>query len=244
MYRQTLFIILVLGLMGCKTQKYLTIFENEDLIIRQLSPNAFLHISYLQTTSFGKVACNGIIIRDQGEAVVVDSPADSSTAALLINQVEQKLAAKVTEVVPTHFHIDCLGGLSAFHAREIPSYAHQMTIDLAQESATKPLFGFEIFREIKVGNVYLPLDYPGEGHTKDNIVVYFPEEQILFGGCLIKSLGAGKGNLEDANVDTWASTVEKVKEQYGDAKIVVPGHGKPGGIKLLDYTIEMFSMKN
>ena len=57
---------------------------------------------------------------------------------------------------------------------------------------------------------------------------------------MIKSLNAGKGNLEDANIDERSNTVEKVKKQYADVKTVIPGHGKFGGIELLDYTIEMF----
>ena len=40
--------------------------------------------------------------------------------------------------------------------------------------------------------------YFGEGHTKDNIMGYFTEDQALFGGCLIKKVGASKGYLGDA----------------------------------------------
>jgi metallo-beta-lactamase class B len=62
----------------------------------------------------------------------------------------------------------------------------------------------------------------------------------MFGGCLIKELGAGKGYLGDANVVAWSSTVEKVKKAYPNVKVVVPGHGAYGNIKLLDYTINLF----
>ena len=69
---------------------------------------------------------------------------------------------------------------------------------------------------------------------------YFPDEQILFGGCLVKEIGASKGNLADANTQAWASSVKKIKLLYPNVKIVIPGHGKPGGVELLDYTIGLF----
>src|SRR5690606_40138275 len=93
---------------------------------------------------------------------------------------------------------------------------------------------------LKVGNKNVSVKFFGEGHTKDNVVGYFPSENIMFGGCLIKELNAGKGFLGDANVAQWSNTVEKVKMEYPNVKIVVPGHGEYGDRELLDYTIELF----
>ncbi len=69
---------------------------------------------------------------------------------------------------------------------------------------------------------------------------YIPGEKVLFGGCLIKEVGAGKGNLGDANTEEWPDTVRKIKQAYPEVKYVVPGHGKVGGLELLDYTIGRF----
>ncbi len=91
-----------------------------------------------------------------------------------------------------------------------------------------------------VGPLRVIVDHVGAGHTDDNIVVYLPDERVLFGGCLVKSLGAGRGNLNDADTLAWAGTVRKVRDRYADARIVVPGHGPPGDATLLDYTIRMF----
>ncbi len=94
--------------------------------------------------------------------------------------------------------------------------------------------------ELTVGSKKVITEYLGEGHTKDNVVGYFPAEKVLFGGCLIKAVGAGKGNLEDANTKAWSETVRQVQSKYHEAEIVIPGHGKYGGQELLTYTIEMF----
>jgi metallo-beta-lactamase class B len=91
-----------------------------------------------------------------------------------------------------------------------------------------------------VGDKKVYLGFFGEGHTKDNTIAYFPNDNILFGGCLIKGVDAGKGNLEDANLAAWSATVQNVKNNYPKVKTVIPGHGRLGGIELLDYTIQLF----
>lgn len=78
------------------------------------------------------------------------------------------------------------------------------------------------------------------GFTADNIVGYIPIEKALFGGCLIKSMNASKGFLGDAAPAEWSTTVEAIKMDLPDVKIIIPGHGKHGGRELLDYTIQLF----
>ena len=144
-------------------------------------------------------------------------------------------------VVATHFHSDCLGGINAFHKREIPSYANNQTIELAKSANVSfPQKGFDQSLEMKVGSKVILNEFFGEGHTKDNIVSYFPDDKVLFGGCLIKEEGAGKGYLGDANVNEWSITVKKIKSKFQNVQIVIPGHGKSGSQNLLDYTIELF----
>jgi len=52
-------ILILLAISGCKGQKSIFIYESENLKIKQLSDNTFIHISYLKTEDFGNVACNG-----------------------------------------------------------------------------------------------------------------------------------------------------------------------------------------
>ncbi|SMD34620.1 metallo-beta-lactamase class B [Reichenbachiella faecimaris] len=220
------------------------LYESETLIIKQVSDHAYQHISYLQTDDYGKVACNGMIVIDQNEAIIFDTPAENEVSSELIEWVEKTLDSKVVAIVPTHFHGDCLGGLTAFHERQIPSIAHHRTIQLLDSIAVIPWQGFDDFINLTVGQQEVIVDFVGEGHTPDNVVAYFPSEQIMFGGCLIKSMKAGRGYLGDANLEEWSGTVEKIKSKYPDTKTVIPGHGDAGGTELLDKTIEMFSSKS
>ncbi|PZX50152.1 subclass B1 metallo-beta-lactamase [Algoriphagus chordae] len=220
------------------------IYNSETLQIEQISPNTFVHISYLNTNDFGKVACNGIIIINEGEALVFDTPANDEASVELINWLENDQKSEVKGVVATHFHWDCLGGLNEFHAKGIASYASEKTISLAKAASYPiPENGFKKKMSLEAGNIKVINQFFGEGHTQDNFVAYVPADKVIFGGCMIKALGAGNGNLEDANVAAWPLTVSKVKLAFPETNIVIPGHGNIGGTELLDYTIEMFEKK-
>jgi metallo-beta-lactamase class B len=227
-----------------KEFKPIEVYHSEDLIIIQISENAFLHTSFKQTNDFGKVPCNGMIVRNSNEVVVFDTPTKNKSAEDLINFIKEKLHCKINAIVPTHFHDDCLGGLASFHSNKIPSFANTTTIELSKANKMViPQNGFNDSLKLSVGKTYVIVKYFGQGHTKDNVVGYFPKENILFGGCLIKELQATKGYLGDANIGEWSTTVEKVKQHYPNAKIVIPGHGEIGGKELLDYTIKLFKSK-
>lgn len=217
------------------------VYRSNDLVIEQVAPNAFVHTSYKQTDDFGNVPCNGLVVRSGRETIVFDTPTKDSSATELIRWITDSLHCRIDAVIPTHFHDDCLGGLKAFHAKGIPSYAHQRTLELAAANGMPvPQHGFTDSLTLTVGEERITARFFGEGHTKDNVVGYFPREHVLFGGCLIKELDAGKGYLGDANLAAWSGTVQQVKQAYPDVQVVVPGHGTYGGRKLLDYTITLF----
>lgn len=217
------------------------IYQSKDLIITQLSENSYQHTSYLQTNDFGNVPCNGLIVSDNNEAVVFDTPTTNKSTDELISFIEQKLKCKINAVVPTHFHNDCLAGLEAFHNKKIPSYAYFKTIAMANaDTLVAPKNSFTDSLILNVGSTNTITKFLGEGHTKDNVVAYFPKDKVMFGGCLIKEINAAKGFLGDANVADWSNTVAKVKKTYPTVQIIVPGHGKSGGKDLLDYTIKLF----
>ncbi|AZA78029.1 subclass B1 metallo-beta-lactamase [Chryseobacterium sp. G0186] len=217
------------------------IYKSNNLIITQISENAFIHTSFKQTNDFGNVPCNGLVVKNNHETIVFDTPINYKSSEELIQWINETLHSKINAIVPTHFHDDSMGGLQAFHQKNIPSYAYTKTIELARENNfTTPENSFKDSIILKLGNEKVITKFFGEGHTKDNVVGYFPSENILFGGCLLKELEASKGYLGDANTSSWSETVEKVKKEYPNVKIVIPGHGEYGDKKLLDYTITLF----
>ncbi|HEY1060791.1 MAG TPA: subclass B1 metallo-beta-lactamase [Daejeonella sp.] len=218
-------------------------YKTESLIIQKLSNHIYMHISFLKTIDFGNVACNGMIVVNKNEAIIFDTPSDNKGAEELINYVTKTLNCKIKAIIPTHFHNDCVGGLEKFNGYNIPAYASAKTIELLNQHGTKfskPINSFDDKFNIKIGQKKVYAAYFGEGHTRDNIIGYFPDDNAIFGGCLIKETGASKGFLGDANINTWSETVRKIKHKYPKARIVIPGHGKWGGTELFDYTIKLF----
>lgn len=243
------FVIIALMLFSCHVPKDNSfspkvVYRSDNLVITQISADSFEHTSFLQTDDFGNVPCNGLIVRNDNATVIFDTPTDDQSSEALIRWITEILHCTVTAIIPTHFHNDCLGGLKAFHDHHIPSYAYFRTVELAKENKfVVPENSFRDSLTLKVGKEKVTAKFFGEGHTKDNVVGYFQDENIMFGGCLIKEKGAGKGYLGDSNVAAWAGTVEKVKKQYPDVKVVIPGHGDYGNRELLDYTIHLFQNK-
>lgn len=212
-----------------------------DLWIEQLSENTYLHISNLRLSEQQTFPCNGLVYVNGKEAIIMDTPVNDSLTMLLLNWITDSLGLEIKAVVVNHFHDDCLGGLAAVHAKGIPSYAYESCLTLASEAGyIAPLHGFEDTLTLRLGTQTVECHYPGAAHAPDNIVCWIPAEKLLFGGCMIKSMHAGKGNLSDADVGKWSATISKIKQIYPSAQTIVPGHGAPGGRELLDYTIQLF----
>lgn len=244
-YRKSILIFSFLLFVSCSMSKtysgFKTVYQSTDFVIIKISDNVYQHVSFLETQSFGKVACNGMIVINNNDAIIFDTTINNDTSEKLINFVENNLNAKIKGVVSTHFHEDCIGGIEAFNNKDIPTYALRKTIDIAKsKNVNVPQIGFEKEITLNIGNQFVEAKFFGQGHTQDNIIGYYPEENIMFGGCLIKELNAGKGNLEDANVEAWSETVTQIKSAYPNVKLIIPGHGATGNKELIDYTINLF----
>ena len=233
-------IVFIFVLNGCNpNKKIFNNYQSENLKIEQISKNIFVHISYLNTKSYGKYPCNGMIYINDNEAIVFDAPTNNKASSELIKWIGKK---DIKAVVVTHFHIDCLGGLQEFHSNGIKSFATNKTIKLAnKDTKILPKNSFDGKMKFYIGNEVVYAKFLGQGHTKDNIIGYIPSKKTLFGGCLIKHLNAPKGNLADANTEEWSKTVTKIKREFPEIENVIPGHGNSGGVELLDYTINLFT---
>ncbi|HMQ70422.1 MAG TPA: subclass B1 metallo-beta-lactamase [Ignavibacteria bacterium] len=222
-----------------------TVYNSDNLILERLSEHTYLHTSFLNTNDFGRVACNGMIAVNENEAIVFDTPADNAGSEELIKFVTENLGCKIIAVIPTHFHEDCVGGLEKFFEKNIQACASNNTIQLLKntdKNFTTPITGFDDSLALNIGDQIVYAQYFGEGHTSDNIIGFFPQDNAVFGGCLIKEVNANKGYLGDANINAWPETVSKIRKKFPQAEIVIPGHGKTGGKELFDYTITLFEI--
>ncbi|MEO9966338.1 MAG: subclass B1 metallo-beta-lactamase [Reichenbachiella sp.] len=230
-------------LLSCNTENKedQIVYISDQLEIYAIAPQAYVHKSYLQTDDYGKVGCNGLIYVDKDQSIIFDTPADTTATRELIEFLEQQLKTKISAIIPTHSHGDCLAGLSVAHDMGIPSFGETLTVELAKEAGeTEPMVRFDGEITIPVGDSEVWIGGVGEGHTRDNVIAYMPTIDVMFGGCLVKSLGASEGYTGEANLSEWSNTIEKIKKKFPKTKLVVPGHGKWGDQELLEYTAILF----
>jgi glyoxylase-like metal-dependent hydrolase (beta-lactamase superfamily II) len=184
---------------------------------------------------------NGMIYVNKGEAIIVSTPPSDNATTELINWTKKQLKAKIIGYVIDRWHPDAMEGLDIVQKKGIKSYSYELTKTIAKKKGLPiPNIGFDPKLELKVGNEKIICHYFGPAHTSDGIVVWIPKEKILFGGNEIRNYGGWIGNIGDANLNEWSKTIEKVKKEYGNAEIVIPGHGKHGGAELIDYTINLY----
>jgi len=48
------------------------------------------------------------------------------------------------------------------------------------------------------------------------------------------------GFTGDAYLNEWPNTLNKLFDEFPECRIVVPGHGKYGGVNLIKHTLELF----
>ena len=217
-----------------------------------IADGVWVHRSYRVIEPWGLVLSQGLVVRTEGAVLLVDTAWTDSDTATLLHRIEEAAGTPPDRAVVTHAHADKMGGVAALTAAGVRVYATLMTNRDARRRGLTPAPGvlapFEAAGEPGVytfGDATAPpspieIFYPGPGHTRDNIVVYYAPANVLFGGCLIRP-GRSKslGNTADANIAHWGLAVRAVKARYPNAKVVIPSHGPIGGPELLDHTIAL-----
>lgn len=214
---------------------------NDDIQLVHLEDSVFIHVSWHTDAEYGRYPSNGLILIREGKALMVDTPVDNEKTESLVKGLKNLFSAEVELFIPGHFHEDCLGGLDYLNSIGVKSLANSLTVAKCNElQLPVPSESFSDFVVFDFHGEKVECRYFGPGHSVDNITVWLPQRKILFGGCLVKSIHSrGLGNLSDAMVEEWDTTVNKLAGTYGEIKTVIPGHGEAGGAELLDHTIRL-----
>lgn len=212
-----------------------------DVLLHPIAPGVWVHTTFSDVPGFGRVPANGLVIIDGQEALLIDLPWTNELTATLCDWVAKSHGATVMAVVPTHFHEDCMGGLAEAHRRGALSYGLDRTVEIARRKGLPvPTVSYRDRIMIRCGATVVVVTYFGAGHTTDNVVAWLPKQEILFAGCLVKSLDSNSlGNTKDGDLAAYPATLRKVQAAYPHAKIVVPGHGDWGAPELIDHTLSL-----
>lgn len=220
---------------------------------------------YLVTHSYPWASNSLICAMRDGRLLLVDTPCTPEATDELLRWAAAKFGERDAVAVTTHFHIDRLGGNAALARRGIPIYGSTLTPKAIAERGASSLVKLEtmigdsairsyyatfkyvaptrLFDQrdglvLDFGGEEARIEFPGVGHSVDNLIVYLPDKRVLFGGCMILSAEAkGPGNVADGDIPKWISSLAFVDTEGCD--IVVPGHGRPGGPSLVAHTSEV-----
>nr|AAP70377.1 Uvs123 [uncultured bacterium] len=204
-----------------------------ELEIKKIEEGVYLYTAYEKVEGWGLVGSNGLVVLDNKDAYLIDTPISAKDTEVLVKWIDaQGFTAKAS--ISTHFHSDSTGGIAFLNSKSIPTYASKQTNKLLKNKGEAQATHSFTKNPFWLVNKKIEVFYPGAGHTSDNVVVWMPEQKILFGGCFVKP--EGLGNLSHAVIKEWPASAEKLITRYGSATLVVPGHGKIGDASLLEKT--------
>lgn len=194
-----------------------------------------------------------LVVGPRGTPVLADTPWTPQATRDLLDWIITRFGRPPALATVSHYHLDAAGGISTLAAEGVPAVGVSLTAaltrtrgaamqaQLAREhgaafegwALAAPTRTFEpdkVFRS-DVDGLTVEVRYPGPGHSSDNVVTWFPDQQLLFGGCLIKG-GDSIGYLGDADLQHYGQTLDRVRAL--GARVVVSGHGPrtdPGQIE-------------
>ncbi len=223
----------------------LNVFAQGKLDISHLTGDFYVYTTYVdyEGTPFPS---NSMYAVTPDGVVMFDTPWDTNQVEPLLDSIKARHGKDVIMCIATHFHDDRTGGFDVLKRNGIRTYSTRLTYELCRET-NRPLAEFILAADtvFNIGGLEFATFFPGAGHAPDNIVIWLPASQILYGGCFIKSTeSGGLGNLSHADTKSWELATEKVMQKFPDAMYIIPGHQGWRDLGSLKYTYELLKEAN
>jgi metallo-beta-lactamase class B len=210
------------------------------LIISHLTGDFYIFTSY-GFYEGNPVPANSMYLVTSKGVVLFDTPWDSTQFQPLLDSIRNRHHKPVVLCLSTHFHEDRTAGLEYYRHKGIKTYTTVQTDELSKKRNEKRA-EFLIYQDtvFTVGQHRFQTYFGGQGHSPDNIVLWFEKEKILYGGCLVKSTQADDlGNLSDANVKAWPVTIKNIQNKFKDPIFIIPGHLDWSSNQSLTHTLDL-----
>ena len=213
---------------------------NQKLTISHLTGNFYIYTTYGYFKGNPVPSNSMYLVTSQG-AVLFDTPWDSTQFQPLLDSIRIKHNQQVIMCIATHFHNDRTAGLEYYRTKGIKTYTTKKTDEFSRmRNEKRAEFMIAHDTSFSIGENSFETYFGGQGHTPDNIVIWFNQEKILYGGCLVKSAEAGDlGNLSDANVKEWRFTIQHIQEKFKNPNYIIPGHMEWTGRESLTHTLHL-----
>jgi metallo-beta-lactamase class B len=213
---------------------------NQKLLISHLTGDFYIYTTY-NTYQDSQVPANGMYLVTDDGVVMFDTPWDTTQFQPLLDSIAVRHNKSVVMCFATHWHSDKTAGLEYYRQLGIKTYTTVLTDELSKKNSKKRAeYLMTKDTAFNAGQYAFETYYPGQGHTVDNIVIWFKKEKILYGGCLIKGADAEDlGYLDDGNVSAYASTLKKVQQKCRKPKYIVIAHSDWNNIHSLKHSLMM-----
>lgn len=215
---------------------------SNDLQVYPLADHIWVHRSWASVEG-QRYPANGLIIQHHDKLVLIDTAWGNDATEQLLDWVQSTFGRQPDLAILTHAHADRIAGLPALATNGIPAHVHPETRTLAKKKYPQeqlPEAITELQRTPSSHLEFLDVFYPGPAHSPDNIVVWYDDMKLLFGGCAVKSAAATDIHyVEGSDPEQWGTAIRKIQQRFPDARVVVPGHGPVGGEQLLHHTLEL-----
>lgn len=214
--------------------------ENPKLKISHLTGDFYIYTTYNSYNEY-QVPANGMYLVTDNGVVMLDTPWDTTQFQPLLDSIKLKHNKSVVLSIATHWHSDKTAGLEYYSQKGIKTYTTVLTDELSKKN-NKKRAEFLMAKDtvFNIGQYSFETYYPGQGHTADNIVIWFKKEKILYGGCLIKGVDdEDLGYLDDGNVTEYASTLKKVRKKCRKPKFIIVAHSDWKNINSLKHSLKM-----
>ncbi len=254
-------IVLILFVLPVSAGQARLITQDEVVTVKELKISGLLDNVAVVTHAFPWEANSLVALMKNGEVLLIDTPYTLDATRELLDFIKKRLGKRKIVAINTHFHLDRLGGNQVLLEQKIPIYASLLTKKMILEKGEASLIQmagmikdpqikeyYQNFkyvmpnclfdeREDKVLNFgeKVIIHYPGIAHSIDNLVVYLPEKKLIFGGCMILELAKQTpGNVADGDLKEWSKSIDNI--DLKGYQLVIPGHGKVGGVELIAHT--------
>lgn len=214
--------------------------SDSKLKISPLTDNFYVFTTYNYYKG-NRISANGMYLLTDNGVCMFDSPWDTTQFQSLLDSIKLRHHKDVVMCIATHFHEDRTAGLEYYKQQGIKTYTTKQTDELSKKRGMKRAeFLMDKDTIFTVGQYSFQTYFPGHGHAPDNIVIWFEKEKVLYGGCLIKSVDDGSlGNLSDASIDDYPTTIKNVQIKCKTPNYIIPGHSDWASTKSLKHTLKM-----
>ena len=184
----------------------------------------------------------GFVVTPAG-VVVIDALGSPELARRLLNEIAKVTNKPIHTVVLTHYHADHIYGLQVFKDLGARIVAHgaareYLTSDTARlrlESSRQELWPWvdektrlvaadewlTAAKALTIGGVRFDIQPVGPSHTAEDLVVYLPQQKVLFAGDLVfRNRIPFVGQADSRH---WIDAMQSLLKF--DTRWVVPGHG-------------------